>query len=148
MYGRKPRCSSLDSDSRTAIAKPTVAPSTKPAAASLAVKAAASSSTLISRGPFRREGSKSWPNMSCTCGIVRSLTGNGCVSPTRSPNHLYASQSRQETMNTSAVRPTFRSAFRSASPRGSTTGGRATAALDTGSAYHTGPGGDMSGRRG
>ena len=128
MYGRKPRCSSRDSESTTAIAKPTAAPSRKPAAASLAVNAAASSSTSISSGPFRRDGSKSWPTMSWMCGIVRSLTGNGCVSPTRSPNHLYASQSRQETRNTSAVRPTFRSAV----PQ------RLTATLDDWGAGHCG----------
>ena len=64
MYGMKPRWSSRDSESTTAIANPKIAPRTKPAAASFAVKSAASSSTSISSGPFRREGSKSWPTMS------------------------------------------------------------------------------------
>ena len=38
--------------------------------------------------------------MSYTCGIVRSLTGNGQVISARSPIHLYASQSPQRTMST------------------------------------------------
>jgi poly-gamma-glutamate capsule biosynthesis protein CapA/YwtB (metallophosphatase superfamily) len=59
-----------------------------PTRASLAVKRAASPRTSISSGPLRREGSKSWPNMSWMWGSVRSLTGKGHVSPTASPNAL------------------------------------------------------------
>ena len=59
MYGRKPRCSSDEWASTTAIAKPNAAPSRKPAAASFAVKRAASRSTSIRSGPLRRDGSNS-----------------------------------------------------------------------------------------
>jgi hypothetical protein len=52
------------------------------------VKSAASASTSISSGPLRRDGSKSCPNISWMCGIVRSLTVNGQSIPTRSPSHL------------------------------------------------------------
>jgi hypothetical protein len=41
------------------------APRRNPIAASFAVKSAASQSTSIRSGPFVRDGSKSWPTISC-----------------------------------------------------------------------------------
>jgi hypothetical protein len=88
MYGRKPRNRISEWTRTMARRKPTEAPRRKPTAASFAVKSAASKRTEIKRGPFRRDGSNSWPNMSWMCGNVRSLTSNGQVSPTASPNAL------------------------------------------------------------
>ena len=95
MYGRKPRCEQprVHEHDRRSRSRST-APSRKPTAASLAVKSAASQSTSISSGPFRREGSKSWPTMSCTCGSVRSFTSKAPRrKPVASPSHLKLSQS-------------------------------------------------------
>ena len=97
MYGMKPRCSRRECASTTPIAKPNTAPSRKPTAASFAVKSVASQSTSISSGPFRRDGSKSWPTMSWTCGSVRSFTSKlPSRKPVASPNHLKPSQRRVE----------------------------------------------------
>jgi hypothetical protein len=62
-----------------------IPPSTKPVAASLAVKSADLSRTWISMGPFAREGLKSCAKISWMCGIVVSLTGNGRVIPALIP---------------------------------------------------------------
>ena len=94
MYGRKPRCSRRECASTIPSAKPTEAPSTNPTAASFAVNSIASQSTSISSGPLRRDGSKSWPMMSCTCGSVRSFTSKfPSLNSVVSPNHLKPSQS-------------------------------------------------------
>ena len=88
MYGSNPRRRKVQWTSRTAMRKPPIAPSAKPTTASFAVKSAESQSTSMSSGPFRREGSKSWPTMSQVCGIVRSFTSNGRVKPAVSQIHL------------------------------------------------------------
>src|SRR3954454_65585 len=79
MYGRKPRCSRRECTSTHARKKPTTAPSAKPTAASFAVNHAESRSTEMSSGPCVRDGSPSAWKIECRCGIVMSLTGNGCV---------------------------------------------------------------------
>ena len=96
--------------------KPNAAPSRKPTAASFAVKRAASRSTSIRSGPFRRDGSKRVETMSCTCGSVRSFTSNV---PSRnsvvSPNHLKASQKAQSARRTARKRPACAAAARTRS---------------------------------
>jgi hypothetical protein len=92
MYGRKPRWSRREWARTTPSTNPIEAPSTNPTAASFAVNSDASQSTSISSGPFRREGSKSWPTMSWRWGKVLSLTSklrsSGCrVAEPLEPSH-------------------------------------------------------------
>src|SRR5918995_4489731 len=96
----KPRWSRFEWTRTTPSANPTEAPRRKPTKASLAVKRAASPSTSMSSGPFRRDGSNSCPMMSWMCGRVRSLTGKGHVRPTASAAFLYASQRPQSPART------------------------------------------------
>ena len=60
---------------------PTIAPITKPAAASRAVKSALSKSTWTSAGCSVAAGSQSRLMMSCRRGIAYSSTLNGRVQP-------------------------------------------------------------------
>ncbi len=113
MYGRNPRWSSPECASTAPRVNPTTAPRTKPTAASFAVKRAASKRTSISSGPLRREGSKSWPTMSWTCGIVRSFASNWPMRrPVDSANQRNASHSPQRKTSTARKSPT-----RTATPR-------------------------------
>ena len=110
MYGSTPRWSTREWWSTTPIVNPIAAPRRNPTAASFAVKSAASQSTSIRSGPFVRDGSKSWPTISCRCGIVRSVTVNvPSRSSVVSPSHLKPSQRPQSTASTASSFPAWRS---------------------------------------
>ena len=80
-YGRKPRRSRFEKWKTTPIAMPTIAPSAKPTAASLAVKAAFSTRTRTRTGCPVAAGSQRRLTMSCSGGIAYSSTLNGHVQP-------------------------------------------------------------------
>ena len=87
MYGSRPRCSMRNCESTTPRTNPIDAPIAKPTAASFAVKSAECQSRVIRSGPPVCAGWKSWPTILWTCGMVMSLTANGCVQPVRIQSH-------------------------------------------------------------